>query len=85
MDNYVEIIGYIAGICTTICLIPQLWKIYKTSSAEDVSILTFLVLFCGQALWITYGVLLYDLRIIIPNSISSMLTLSIVIVTYYYS
>ena len=61
MDNYVEIIGYIAGICTTICLIPQLWKIYKTSSAEDVSILTFLVLFCGQALWITYGVLLYDL------------------------
>lgn len=78
-----EIIGYIAGFCTTICLLPQLWKIMKTRSAEDV-ILTFIVLFCGQALWITYGILLNDLRLIIPNVISCTLTLSIIIGTYIF-
>lgn len=83
-SNITEIIGYAGGVLTTVCLVPQLWRIISTKSSGDISIVTFLVLLCGQALWITYGVLTDDLRIIFPNVISVVLSLSIVCSTVYF-
>jgi MtN3 and saliva related transmembrane protein len=50
-----EIIGYTAGFLTTVCLVPQLWKILITKSVKDVSVWTYFVLLSGQILWIVYG------------------------------
>lgn len=78
-----EIIGYTAGFLTTVCLVPQLWKIIITRSAKDVSVWTYFVLLSGQILWIVYGVLVNDIRIIIPNGISATFCLSIILLYYY--
>lgn len=79
-----EIIGYAGGALTTVCMLPQLWRIIRTKSSGDISILTFLVLLCGQVLWLAYGFLTDDLRIIIPNVISAALSLSILCSTIYF-
>lgn len=81
----IDIIGYIAGFFTTICLIPQLVKIVITKSANDISLSTFLVLILGQILWIIYSILIFDLRILIANIISVILGSLIIIFTLIYN
>lgn len=87
IDNHVtiDIIGYVAGFLTTICLIPQLIKIIITKSTNDISLSTFIVLLLGQILWTSYGILVFDLRIIIANIISLLITFSIIFFTLIYS
>jgi len=45
-----EMLGYAAGFLTTVAFIPQVLKIWKSKSAEDVSFATFAAF--------TFGVLL---------------------------
>lgn len=77
----IDIIGYLAGGLTTICMLPQLIKIiYTDSNGADLSVPTFVCLILGQILWIAYGILITDIRIIIANVISCVLASCTVIV-----
>ncbi|HMK60433.1 MAG TPA: SemiSWEET transporter [Dissulfurispiraceae bacterium] len=69
MDT-ITILGYIAGALTTMSLIPQMLKMWKTKSARDVSLGMFLIFVVGISLWITYGVLIHSMPVIIANSVS---------------
>lgn len=65
-----EIIGAIAATLTMFGFVPQIVKIYKTRSVEDVS-LTMLVQYCiGIFLWMLYGFYLKNNIIIISNFVS---------------
>lgn len=55
--NYIEIIGYVAAICTSISFIPQLIKIIKTKAVRDVSIIMYIIMLIGSLLWSLYGVI----------------------------
>ena len=37
--NYIDLSGFLAAILTTIAFLPQLYKTWKTKSAEDVSLI----------------------------------------------
>lgn len=82
--NFIDILGFVAGICVTISVIPQILKIWKTKKVKDISLLTFSVLTFGVALWVLYGVLKNDLPIIITNSISFSLNILMVYFIIYY-
>ena len=73
--NTITIIGFLAGICVTISVIPQIVTVWKTKKVQNVSLLMFSILTFGIMLWITYGILKNDIPIIITNSISLMLNL----------
>jgi len=79
-----EIIGYVAGFLTTICMVPQLWEIFSKKSARDVSLMTYFILLVGEVLWTVYGVFLKDLRIILPNVVSSIIGILIICFAGYY-
>lgn len=68
--DWTEILGITAGICTTISVIPQIRKAWKTKKVEDVSPRMFIVLTMGIFLWIVYGITQNDLPIILTNSTS---------------
>lgn len=70
-------VGLAAGLLTTISLVPQVTKIWKTRSAKDVSRKMFMAFCLGVALWLVYGIVKGDLPMIIWNSISLVLALSI--------
>jgi MtN3 and saliva related transmembrane protein len=66
----ITVVGLIAALFTTVSLVPQLIKIYKTKSTRDISTGMFM-LFCGGVfLWFVYGVLVNDFPIIIANSLA---------------
>lgn len=65
-----ELIGYIAGFCTTIAYIPQLVHILKTRSVKDISLYTYGLLVIGIGLWTLYGILLDAAPVIYTNALA---------------
>ena len=66
----ITIIGLIAALFTTVSLLPQLIKIYKTKSTKDISAGMFTLFGAGVLLWFVYGVFVNDLPIILANSLA---------------
>lgn len=82
--EFIDILGFVAGICVTISVIPQILKVWKTKKVKDISLLTFSILTFGVALWVLYGVLKNDLPIIVSNGISLSLNIVMVYFIIYY-
>ena len=51
MQDQTQVIGIIAGICTGISLLPQLFKIIKEKKADDISYFMLFILLAGLAGW----------------------------------
>ncbi len=84
MTNIYEIIGLIAAILTTAAFVPQVYKTWKTKSVEDISLTMYSVLFIGLMLWLTYGISLNSLPIIIANSVTGILVLMVIFFKFRY-
>jgi MtN3 and saliva related transmembrane protein len=78
------LIGLLAGIFTTIAVVPQIIKSWKTKKVVDVSPLMYSILVIGVGLWVVYGILKMDYPIIITNGISFLLNLSMLILMIFY-
>jgi MtN3 and saliva related transmembrane protein len=83
--NWTQVIGLFAGICTASSLLPQLIKSIKEKKAEDISKGMLFVLMIGVATWIVYGILRDDLPIIITNSFSLLLNISMIVLRLKYN
>ncbi|WP_299392115.1 SemiSWEET transporter [uncultured Gelidibacter sp.] len=68
-----EIIGIVAGVLTTVAVLPQIIKAIKTREVEDVSPYMYIILCGGVGLWTVYGVFKMDWPIIVTNGISFIL------------
>lgn len=66
----IQIIGVTAGLCTSSATIPQIVRTLKTREAKDVSLVMFLVLMLGNALWIYYGIKKSDTPIIVTSCLA---------------
>lgn len=65
-----NVIGVAAATLTMFGFLPQIYKMWKTKSAEDVSGLTLIQFSTGIVLWIFYGIHRTDWIIIGANAIS---------------
>jgi MtN3 and saliva related transmembrane protein len=77
MDS-TTLLGLVAGFLTTIAFVPQVMKIWKTRSAKDVSLPTFLAFSLGVALWMVYGIVKQEPPIVIWNAVTLALAGAIV-------
>ena len=75
--TWVDIIGLAAATCTTAAFLPQVIKVWKTKSATDISLAMFLVLTTGIVLWLIYGIIIVDISIIAANTVTLLLSGSI--------
>ena len=69
----VDLLGAVAGALTTIAFIPQVWRIWTTRSARDLSLTMYLTFTCGVALWFYYGLELGAWPIIACNGLTLLL------------
>lgn len=77
-------LGYVAGTLTTIAFLLQLLKIWRTKSAEDVSLAMFLIFTCGVFLWLVYGLMIGAWPVVIANAITFLLALAILCLKLWY-
>ena len=68
-----DLIGMVAGTLSTVAFVPQVWRIWKTRSAHDLSLPMYLIFTTGVALWFVYGLLLGALPIILCNGLTLLL------------
>ena len=65
---YIEIFGLLGEALTTFGYIPQLLRILKLKSAREISLPFTLSFLAGAICWLTYGVLLSLVSVILWNS-----------------
>jgi MtN3 and saliva related transmembrane protein len=79
-----EIIGLIAGTCTSAALVPQVLTTIKKKQAQDVSVWMFMILLVGNTLWVYYGLAKSELPIIATNLFSWALDVVLIILKIKY-
>lgn len=80
-----DIIGYLGGIFSSISFLPQVIKLYKTKSAEDLSMMSLLLLATNVSLWLVYGILIESMPIKLTNGIVLTMILSMVYLKIIYT
>ena len=73
MSVAVEFIGGAAAVLTTLCWVPQAIKIIRTRETRSLSLIMYLMLAVGIALWLVYGLLIMSWPLIGANFVTLML------------
>ena len=68
----IEILGAVAGFCTTFAFVPQLIKIQK-QGGRDLSYGMLVFYLTGVLLWLAYGTFLHAPSVILANCVTSFL------------
>jgi MtN3 and saliva related transmembrane protein len=79
MIDFVEVIGLIAGACTTGALLPQVFHVLKTKSTGDISLHMYIILCTGVGLWMVYGLLNSAISLILTNLVTFLLAFTILL------
>jgi len=80
----ISAIGFSAGFLTTVSFIPQVIKAYREKHTSGVSKKMYMILVVGMCLWLTYGILLNEMPLIIANSISLFLAATVLVQKFIY-
>lgn len=84
MINSIEILGFVAASITTAAFLPQVYKTWKTKSAESLSLSMLLIFMVGVLCWLVYGVLIDSFPIIAANLVTAILTFMLLFFKYTY-
>jgi MtN3 and saliva related transmembrane protein len=82
--DLIDLLGWIAGLLTTIAFFPQLLKTWRSKSAKDVSLVMMITFCIGVFLWLVYGLAIQALPVVIANLVTLILALLILILKIKY-
>jgi MtN3 and saliva related transmembrane protein len=71
--DWVTVMGYLAGGCTTSAFLPQAIKIVKTKQTKDLSLGMYSILTTGVMLWSIYGLINHDWPLVMANTVTLIL------------
>lgn len=69
-----EIIGFVAGGLSSALFVPQIIKIFKEKSAEELSLLTCIIGLVSSGLWLWYGIEQNHISMMVTNCIAVLAT-----------
>jgi MtN3 and saliva related transmembrane protein len=79
-----NILGLIAGVITSVAMLPQLIKVLKEKDVQDLSLLMICTLIVGLSLWVWYGILKNELPIILSNAFSVLVNICLLVCYVIY-
>ena len=82
--NYIDLFGFSAALLTTIAFLPQLYKTWKTKSADDVSLIMLILFITGLICWIIYALKIHSIPILVANIITFIFNFSILVLKISY-
>ena len=63
------VFGWIGGIINCLHVMPQMVKIYKTKSVEDISCESFLIKFVACTLYTIHGAIIWDMPLLCMTAV----------------
>lgn len=79
MMSSVSLLGFIAALFTTLALVPQVIRTFKTRDTRGISLWMYAMSSFGVFLWMVYGMVLQAWPIIIANAVTFILMIIILI------
>lgn len=79
-----EIIGLVAGGLSSALFVPQIVKIIKQKSAEEISLMTSIIGIVSSLMWLWFGIVQDHISMMITNSIAALATLILFILKITY-
>ena len=80
-----SLLGFIAGILTTISFVPQVVHAWRSKRCDDLSWGMLLTFSGGVVLWLVYGIRLRAMPIIVANAVTLALLLTIMALKARYA
>ena len=80
MGNWIEGVGLVAGVLTTVAFVPQVLRTWRTGTAQDFSLNMLLLFVAGVALWLVYGLLSRSAPMVLANAATLLLASYILLV-----
>lgn len=77
-QSVIPFIGLAAAFVTTVCWLPQAIRIIRTRETRAISLAAYGAFAFGLVLWLAYGILLSDLPLILANTVTLALQLTII-------
>ncbi len=74
----------IFGVINGFANFPQIYKIFKTKSAKDIAISTYLILTIGSIVWILYGIEIRNIPILLMDGLALLEFILILVGCYLY-
>jgi len=76
--NWIEIAGHIGAFLSSVTFIPQVYRVWKTRSAKDLSLAMMVIVFTSTIIWLVYGIALNLWPVILANTIICVLSLMLI-------
>ncbi|MGB0259791.1 MAG: SemiSWEET family sugar transporter [Flavobacteriaceae bacterium] len=76
--NADEIVGLIAAFLTTIAFLPQAIKVYRTQSADGLSLPMYVIMFVGVCMWLYFGLRIESLSVVVANTVTAVMQIFII-------
>ena len=73
----IDWLGYAAAALTTLSFVPQVWHTVRTRDVSGISLGMYCAFTAGIVLWLVYGALAGLWPLIVANSVTLVLALSI--------
>ncbi|MFA5105555.1 MAG: SemiSWEET family transporter [Candidatus Micrarchaeia archaeon] len=82
--EYIDVLGYVAGILVVISLLPQAMQSWKTKSTKDINLWRYVIYVTGLVLWIAYALIIGNGPVAVMNFIGLALAASILYLKLKY-
>jgi MtN3 and saliva related transmembrane protein len=76
--DYIQIAGHIGAFLSSVTFIPQVYRVWKTKSANDLSMTMMIIVFTSTLIWLVYGVALMLWPVILANTVIAVLSLLLI-------
>ncbi len=84
MPLYIDLIGSLAAVITTVGWIPQIIRILKYRDASSISLVTNITLAVGVFLWLCYGIMIVSWPVMAANGMTLVLILTVLGLKFRY-
>ena len=83
--NWIEITGLLGAFLSSITFIPQVYKVWKTKSVGDLSLMMMLIVSSSTIIWLVYGIALVLWPVILANGFIFLLSLLLIYFKFSYT
>ena len=81
----IEYFGHVGAFLTSITFIPQVYKVWKTRSVNDLSLTMMFIIFASTVVWLIYAIELVLWPVILANGIVCVLNLILIYFKFKYA
>lgn len=76
--DWIQVAGHTGALLSSLTFVPQVYKVWKSRSARDLSLTMMVIVFTSTLIWLIYGFALNLWPVILANSFICVLSIMLI-------